>query len=868
MGGGMGGGMGAGAASKEGIRFSKFASAVKITPAIAEKTAGIAVGSVSPVTGSTNTARLSGNTLGGTMLCRDTNITYDYEVLADSKNPKNIYAQFSWNPVSPLTTTGCESCSRTKKTFAGVLKKAGIDPSAFEKMDWSEKAKVVVDLKEKKLLQTVKVASVKDGIVSEIAKTAQVEAKDKFPSEECIEKIARRYGENALALSGPCEGKPLAECVCERMKTAGVNSTIAVMKVADIWSEKDGCEECKEDRVREGFNMKQAEFACDKLREIYAQFDDQLADEVAVIEVDEGPVGPDEDPFDDTDPFDDEVEVEEGEGGDPVADALVQLVESLGKTEEVDRGLDSALGESPEDIAAEPHHDEDEVMEDIAADGVIGEEIEVEIDIIDESPESSEIGAEEIVDEVIEDKSMEGCCDPAEEKAMMGEEAAAPEECCGEEKSALEPVSENSEENSEEKEGESQCCDNKEDTEDEIPGVSDSENDEGRVEKVGEDDDDDEEDEDEKEMKMYQEANSLRRGRVGKVGEINLDLSSVLAALQKKAGKVSVQTTQDAAKAAGYATSEGSSMGSEKPFSANGPEVPSGKATIKHESDNKELTKDNAPDVHTGNAKMGEEELDSEMTNKATGGDKGQGKSASTKDRLTTLAENILRIKEANDGKVNVKQNQDDEDTKPYSGNQYLGDEKASIGEIPKAEKYPKGTAKDGDQFLGDEKASIGDRPTEKDTPSIPTADARMGGEKDNDKIKSEKQDQMQGIDNSSVTASGRTEPKVAGSEKATKVAGKLLQAGKIQLGDLPTKIAEFSGYTTEALAAIEKLALTPQAGLQTGPDGFEKAIVMEKTASTNNEPDLKSQIQGMFSLHTQSDEAALTLDDLRRKFR
>ena len=40
---------------------------------------------------------------------------------------------------------------------------------------------------------------------------------DKFPIESCREKLARRYGLDAVALSGPCEGKPLSECVCDQL---------------------------------------------------------------------------------------------------------------------------------------------------------------------------------------------------------------------------------------------------------------------------------------------------------------------------------------------------------------------------------------------------------------------------------------------------------------------------------------------------------------------------------------------------------------------------------------------------------------------------------------------------------------------------
>ena len=874
MGPGMGGGMPAAAASKEGVKFNKFAYVTRLTPKIAEKAGKVQLGTVSPITGTTNTVKLA----NGSRLCQDTNITYDFDILVDSKNPKNIFAQWEWNPVSPLTTTKCDSCSRSKKVFASALEKAGLTFEKFDNLSWADKAKAILDLENKKAFASIKTASAKNStsIVDEIVKTAQ--AYGKFPTEECMEKIARRYGENAIALSGPCEGKSLAECACNRMKTAGINSTIATMKVADIWADKDACEECKEDRVREGFTLKQAETACNRLAEIYAQFDDKLAQEVASIEI-EGPALPvDEEVFnegmEEDGPFGEEEIPMDGDmdggmngdlggdmgGGDEVANALADLVKSLGKTEEVDQILDSELGESPEDIAAEPHHDDADLVVDTVDDGGL------------DMPEGPEDVAEEIVEEVTGDKGMEGCCEP-ESKPMMGGDMAmeAPEEKSlgiGCDEKAM------TEENSEEKEGNYPCDDNKEDTNNN-PGVMNQDESDVEVEKEGEED----EDEDAKEMAMYSEANKLRKGYIGKVGEINMDIEAILAGLNKTAQKVNVQTAQDAAKATGAADWSNSTIGEEKPFSANKPDVPSStnKSLIKNEKDNKALSKDEKAETYSGDAKMGEEELDSELTDKTTGGTDGQGssKAANSKDKLTALAESIMRIREAQEKKVEVKQNQDDKDAQtPHKSKptQYLGDEKSSIGDVPKSEKYPNSIkdVKDKDQFLGNEKESIGDRPSEKDTPNTPsTADGRIGGEKDNDKIKSEKAHQMEGKqNNSSVQASGLTDPKVAGVEKATKVAGRLLQTGKINVNDLPARIAEFSSYSTEALEAIEKLALTPQAGLQTGPDGLEKAIVMEKTASVDNgKDDLMKKIQGLFSLQAQSDEADLTLENLRKTF-
>lgn len=43
-------------------------------------------------------------------------------------------------------------------------------------------------------------------------------AKTKFPIEGCRERIARKWGLDAVALSGPCEGASLADCVCQQLE--------------------------------------------------------------------------------------------------------------------------------------------------------------------------------------------------------------------------------------------------------------------------------------------------------------------------------------------------------------------------------------------------------------------------------------------------------------------------------------------------------------------------------------------------------------------------------------------------------------------------------------------------------------------------
>lgn len=78
----------------------------------------------------------------------------------------------------------------------------------------------------------------------------------KFPVESCREKIARRFGLDAVALSGPCEGQPLCECVCDQLSSrwdnikdrfAGNESKVVrlAVKMAESWaSDNDDTGDC------------------------------------------------------------------------------------------------------------------------------------------------------------------------------------------------------------------------------------------------------------------------------------------------------------------------------------------------------------------------------------------------------------------------------------------------------------------------------------------------------------------------------------------------------------------------------------------------------------------------------------------------
>lgn len=76
-----------------------------------------------------------------------------------------------------------------------------------------------------------------------------------FPLESMRERLARKYGLDAVCLSGPCEGQPLVECIVDQLKKrwdtiqsrfAGNNNKInkLAFNLAESYMQKDDTEEC------------------------------------------------------------------------------------------------------------------------------------------------------------------------------------------------------------------------------------------------------------------------------------------------------------------------------------------------------------------------------------------------------------------------------------------------------------------------------------------------------------------------------------------------------------------------------------------------------------------------------------------------
>lgn len=350
-----------------------------------------------------------------------------------------------------------------------------------------------------------------------------------------------------------------------------------------------------------------------------------------------------------------------------------------------------------------------------------------------------------------------------------------------------------------------------------------------------------------------QEAAVMRHGYIGKTDELNhLDFSKLMGLLNKQADDVKSKPAQEVAPGP---ISGKTKIGDEDAFSADKPSAPSkGDASKIKNEDPPKAEKANIPADGSG-ALMGEEteELKPEFDDVATGGEDGQGTSraASTKDRISRLAEAIMA-----QTKVKRVQPQDDKDTKPYSGDSFIGGEKESIGDIPAAKPAGEQGIPRKEDFIGNEKESIGEKPSEAMMPDIPTKDDRIGGETDNEVLKPEKDDEATG-NVKEMSASTKI------NNEAIRVAGKMLQNGKIEVNDLSSKIAELQRYEIEQLKDFEK-SIFDAKGLEAKSGGLEQAPVisesanMPKVASTTEE--LVDAIQSMFKLdvmnkHAQQDD-------------
>jgi hypothetical protein len=462
-----------------------------------------------------------------------------------------------------------------------------------------DKASALNKINDKGLLGTIKEAS-SDDIKGFFKQAFTVHGE--FPMARCIEKLANRYGENALALSGPCEGKNLAECVCGSLSDENVYTTKLANKIASTWSERDGMHECVEDFIRNGLALNKAAQACEDLKSKYISPEEVYAESLSEdqsIKIAIGEEDMEEDPFDsdeDMDMGEDSDDMSENPKGYDDSDLNEEIDEDMDMDEPSEEEMPSGYrDETDEDEGFDLNIELGDDMSDMEG----GEDLDVEIEM-PESEEGMEPSSEET--ELTEPET--------EEETDMEESFEEP--------SAIEEA----------------------DIMKEAP-KSASTNDQLNL--------------------LEKEANALRHGRIVGVNKLNIDVDSIRSALNKQAknGKLEQTSAQD--NVGQVANGKPHKDSAQEGFSADSPDVPTngGKPLS---GEHGEGFKADAPEIPYGDGHFEGEPNKGEMQNAVTGGQQGQGKDHTGKYRKASNMFDQALAKLAKDMGLSVHTVQDDPD--------------------------------------------------------------------------------------------------------------------------------------------------------------------------------------------------------------
>ena len=778
-----------------------MAAMTRIKPEALKKIAeaGIKLGSVSPITGTTNTIDLDNNE----HICLDTGSKYKVSFVTEQKDPKKIYAQWEWTPVRK--NMDCPSCRRSKNQLIKTMKEAGVTEEQFDKMTLEEKSKTIISLKKAGKLQVIKTAS-KNGSVKEDIKKVVAGYQQKFPIESCIEKLARRFGKDALALSGPCEGHKLADCVCNQLKQSNVYSNRLAIKLAEVWSDKCGSEECLEDQIRLGYSIKDATTICEVLKIALASPEDMLAEELTD---DVDPVAEDatmlqEDSFPEEDPF-------ENTGETITINLPIDVVEKI-VVEKIEESVSEVIDESPiEELPVSEDISPDEIVDtDNGVEEVLDEAIETTEENPDEIEAPVETPFEESTDEITE------VIDGNEDVADEGEEFKEGEEI---------------EDTEEEEEYDF----------DEASHMASRIGHNGRIS-----------------LDLISVAKKLAQSK--EIRQENVQDSPDIGKYTggEDAGTIGKETPPKAAKPS--VPRSDATIGKEpsdlNPKDKPQPKIPSSdSADIGHEKEQGYTGGDDRyTGGHDGQGKTETASVEEDLMHM-----KGYGKSSEGLGRLAERIQN-LQQKNAADKKLEPKKPvSDDEDIKPIKGKSTIGKEDAFTAD------EPTNTEGSGNESLmGHENETVGDRPTSpKDHPSIPADNQTMGEE--GKEIAPEKQTRDKGT----VIANSNEKSDGLKTKEAMRVAGRMLEAKLISVDGLQQKIAELSSYQTSQIRDIERSVFSTKKGLDTAPEGISQPVIInEKSSAINASGSLTNKLQGMFSLDKRNKLADSDDDiDLRRAY-
>jgi len=723
----------------------------------------------------------------------------------------------------------------------------------------------------KGLFTVVKTAGKNASVVSEI-KAAYLTPK--FPYEECRAKIAKRFGEDAIALSGPNKGTNLADCVCNQLKNASVYSDGLAVRVADSWAEKDGCIQCIEDYVRVGFDMEKAATVCQYMKLKYAGSFELFAEDLSDLspvddseggfphhghghkeEVDD--IGNDfDDPFaDDSSPEGDVPPETPGGDLDTAPEGNPMEVE-LGPVDDSPVGGD--LGLELPDVGPEVGGSEDEH-------GTVT--IKLPLSALDAIEEAIDLAHGETPGEEAHHDIPPGDMDKEVEVELPGGAADELEE-------VIEPALND------------EVGESSDDEENFDGGSDDEEEDEGGMGFGGDSEGPSEEPDapssespikEGDEMKESDHlASFMRRGKVSAHGEINLDVDAIAKAIgMKTAGESEpkLERAQDAVD--GIQANDGSVIGNENKFTADKPKVPRGDATMgpdEHNPKDKPL-----PKVPTGDAEMGSEKELGYTSDGAslTGGDKGQGKTETAKNKnqmsvnsgkqVTVPTKQADKLEHAKpvadtDG-LNVPRSHKDLESTPPSMKREPFTEKENFKKVEKGE----GARIKGEVDMG----SVPKADKAEYIPDIPVGGPPLRGEeKSNKENAPEKELARKGT----IIAKGDEKSQklnVAVEAEAVRLAGRMVEEKIIGPSQLLEKIAELKMYQMNTLKQIEKtlFATKTQKGLDVGPDGVEQPVIINESSNERpqtREGELTESLQSLFTLHkrnvlaSQNEDAAM----------
>ncbi len=836
------------------------AASTRLTPNALKKMAEakINLGHVSPYNGSTNTVFVGLNNSGANEFhCVDTGKRY-YVRTAQKGNDGPLFAQWEWND---SVITDCPSCRRNKKAFASAMNGVGFDTNkvmSLKKM--SEKGKVILAAHNKGLFKTVKTASKDESVISLFKKAYTLGPDGKFPIESCREKLARRFGENAVALSGPCSGDNLVDCTCKMLARAGFYNDKVAIKLASTWAERDGCVECWEDYVRTGFSAENSAIICDSLKKAFAQVVDVLSDEISNMDS-TPPVNTDPSGGMDAPPVDDGGNIFEESvdpfGQDSEQAGFVNIEIPLNVLEQLDQAFDVALGHDP---AAEQHHDVGSLPSGEVQMEVPQQAVE-QLDQVADQALDTAVGVGEAINEGGDNMGGEVEVETTIDESPVGDGSPV-----GDESSSVDDSVENVDSPSDDE------------VSDENTEQSESKDDSNPFDNNGESNEDKGNTE-EKEEEIVM-SGLMNRSRITSTGSVsNLNLDEIVKALKKKAdSNLKQKNVQDDSDIGDVGGKGGSTMGKEEGFKAEKPDAPSKGSGSTMGKESKDLMPSNNTSVPAGGGEMGHEKelgYTSEKGHDMTGGLEGAGsskaasmshKNKTSKEASSSLVERIL--KSAGEKKLKEpSQLKDDSSIGSVSDNKDHSNTPEGMKIKPFEEGENAEVPEKGDgAFMGHEKESIGDVPkSPKNHPSFPAGENKLEKEKGNERHSPEKQDNDKGTVIAGSNAGSLTERR----EAAQKLAGIMIEKGIITASQISSKIAELSRYEVSQISDLEKAMFSGSVkkGLDAVAKGEQTPIVMSSKVQNANE-ELRNKLSSMFSSSRLNDLAENDIDTQIRKYK